>query len=270
MIHEIDPHHLTTTMLAGIGPELVDEIRARAPDLDLLSIQMYADIENLPQRLEDAGWDGPYMVTEWGATGHWEVPKTPWGAPIENTSSVKADLYRSRYQTAIASDTTQRPGLLRLPLGPEAGAHPDVVRDVLADGRGDGVGRRDGVAVDGRDAGQPDAPPRLGHARRPRRDGRDHPGARAARPGAGRHDRPGRGPAPLRLGGPQGSDGPRARAATTSPCPTSSPTPSIRQRPPRSLVTAPTASGAYRLFVYVYDGQGHAAHANIPFYVGDY
>ena len=32
-------------------------------------------------------------------------------------------------------------------------------------------------------------------------------------------------------------------------------------------VTAPSASGAYRLFVYAYDGNGHAAHANIPFYV---
>ena len=32
-------------------------------------------------------------------------------------------------------------------------------------------------------------------------------------------------------------------------------------------VTAPADSGPYRLFVYIYDGQGHAAHANIPFFV---
>ena len=31
-------------------------------------------------------------------------------------------------------------------------------------------------------------------------------------------------------------------------------------------ITAP-APGEYRLFVYAYDGQGHAAHANIPFMV---
>jgi hypothetical protein len=42
MIHEVDPNHLTTTMLAGVSRELVDEIKTRAPDLDLLSVQMYA------------------------------------------------------------------------------------------------------------------------------------------------------------------------------------------------------------------------------------
>jgi len=101
MIHEIDPNHLTTTTLAGINKELVDEIKLYAPDLDLLSIQMYADIVNLPKYITETGWEGPYIVTEWGATGHWEVETTEWGAPIENNSTVKAEFYLERYKTAI-------------------------------------------------------------------------------------------------------------------------------------------------------------------------
>ena len=106
MIHQIDPNHPTTTSLSGINKELVDEIKSRAPDLDFLSIQSYSDIVNLPGELHDSGWNGPYLVTEWGATGHWECGRTSWGAPIEDDSSVKAALYRRRYDMAIASDST--------------------------------------------------------------------------------------------------------------------------------------------------------------------
>lgn len=107
MIHQLDPNHPTTTSLAGISKELVDEIKRRAPDLDLLSFQSYADIVNLPRELHNSGWNGPYVVTEWGATGHWECGRTAWDAPLEDDSSVKAELYGRRYQFAIASDTNR-------------------------------------------------------------------------------------------------------------------------------------------------------------------
>ena len=107
MIHEIDTNHLTTTTLAGISQKEIDFIKQRCSDIDLLSVQLYAAIVNLPKDLKKFNWTGPYMVTEWGATGHWEVPKTSWNAPIEENSSLKAANYLKRYQTAIETDTTQ-------------------------------------------------------------------------------------------------------------------------------------------------------------------
>lgn len=101
-IHRTDKNHLTTTPIAGINQNLIAEIKKRAPDLDLLSIQLYREIMHLPELLESSGWTGPYLITEWGATGHWEVDKTEWGAPIEDNSTVKAEWYLKRYQNAIA------------------------------------------------------------------------------------------------------------------------------------------------------------------------
>ena len=93
MIHKIDPNHLTTTTLAGISQKEVTLIQEKCADLDILSIQMYGNLENLPQLIKKFDWKGPYIVSEWGATGHWQVPKTKWGAPNEENSSVKASKY---------------------------------------------------------------------------------------------------------------------------------------------------------------------------------
>ena len=107
MIHSVDPNHLTTTTLAGIGKNEIDLIKERCTDLDLLSVQMYGDLPKLPELINEFGWEGAYMVTEWGATGHWEVPTTTWGAPIEENSTIKASKYLSRYTNGIAIDTAK-------------------------------------------------------------------------------------------------------------------------------------------------------------------
>lgn len=107
MIHEIDPNHLTTTSLAGISKKEITLIKERCSSIDILSIQMYGDLPNLPKLVREFGWEGAYMVTEWGATGHWEVPKTNWGAPIEENSSLKAANYLKRYKGGIEADSTQ-------------------------------------------------------------------------------------------------------------------------------------------------------------------
>lgn len=104
MIKEVDGNHVVTTMLAGIDKEEVEYIAENCPHIDFLSVQYYGDIINLRERLDDAGYFGPYLVTEWGATGHWEVELTEWGSPIEQTSSEKADAIKKRYEKAILGD----------------------------------------------------------------------------------------------------------------------------------------------------------------------
>lgn len=104
MIHEVDPHHPASTVLAGINKREVDYIKAQCPDIDILSINTYGGLASLPAQVRNVGWEGPYMVTEWGPTGHWEGLQTAWKQPIEETSSEKAAVYKSRYEYSVERD----------------------------------------------------------------------------------------------------------------------------------------------------------------------
>ncbi|MBC3765592.1 glycoside hydrolase family 2 TIM barrel-domain containing protein [Neptunicella marina] len=102
MIKQLDPNHVVTTVTAGVDKAKVQLIMQRVPSIDYLSVNTYGGLEALPQQLFDYGYNGAYLVSEWGPTGHWEVPKTDWGVPIEQTSTEKAASYRFRYQGGIA------------------------------------------------------------------------------------------------------------------------------------------------------------------------
>ena len=104
MIHEVDPNHLATTVLAGINKKEIDQIKATAPAIDLIAINTYADLAILPTKVKNAGWNGPYIVTEWGPTGHWEGLQTEWNAPVEETSTEKAAVYQNRYNYGVDKD----------------------------------------------------------------------------------------------------------------------------------------------------------------------
>jgi hypothetical protein len=52
--------------------------------------------------LERMGWKRPYVVTEFGPQGPWEIGKSPWGAPQEQTSAQKSAMLRKAYAAAIA------------------------------------------------------------------------------------------------------------------------------------------------------------------------
>jgi hypothetical protein len=100
-IHEVDPKHPVTTMLAGVPVKHIKEIVKRCPSLDLLSINAFKWIMPVRKDITDAGWKGPYLIGEWGASGYWESDKVPWGTFIEETSTQKAEACEERYKKGI-------------------------------------------------------------------------------------------------------------------------------------------------------------------------
>lgn len=103
MIHEVDPNHPTSTVTAGIDSTEIYLIKTKAPDIDIFACNTYGDLYKTPSNIIKYGWDGPFIIAEWGPNGHWEVEKTEWGAPIEQTSTEKAESYGSRYGNYIAA-----------------------------------------------------------------------------------------------------------------------------------------------------------------------
>jgi hypothetical protein len=266
MIHQVDTNHLTMTMLAGIGPGLVRQIKAQASDLDLIGIQMYADIINLPRYLRETGWTGPYIVTEWGATGHWEVGKTSWGAPLENDSTTKADLYLKRFEAVIRSDQKQCVGSYVFLWGQKQERTPTWYGVFLKSG--EETASVDVMHYVWNGAWPANRSPRLEGA---------WLDAKTAQQNI--HLKPGQNYQAKVQTRDEDND-PLAYTweimeeskATTAGGDFENKPKSLKDliKSPKqgeTALTAPAQPGAYRLFVYVFDGQGHAAHANIPFYV---
>lgn len=104
-IHQIDPNHPIMTVVGSIEEDKIRQLNQNCPEIDLLGVNEYGDLLDIPIWLRKYGWKKPYVVTEWGPTGFWQVPDTPWDAPIEETSSMKADKYQERYEKTIAADT---------------------------------------------------------------------------------------------------------------------------------------------------------------------
>jgi len=266
MIHQVDPNHPTMTMLAGIGPDLVRQIKTRAPDLDVLGVQMYADIINLPKYLKESDWTGPYIVTEWGATGHWEVGKTDWNAPIENDSATKADFYLKRFNAVIRPDEKQCLGSYVFLWGQKQERTPTWYGVFLESGE-------ETAAVDVMHYVWNNAWPAN---RSPRLDSATLDGKTASQ---NIHLKPGQAcSAKAQITDPD-HDPLSYRWAIMEESKDLK-TGGDFETTPKTLAgliddatktetgfKAPAEPGGYRLFIYAFDGKGHAAHANIPFFV---
>jgi len=266
MIKALDPNHPTTTTVAGLEKKVLKDIKERAPALDFVSMQVYGQLADLPKFIKETDYDGPYMVTEWGTVGFWEMPSTSWGAPIEMTSTQKAKNTLNGYQNKIAAMSSRVIGnhvflwgqkQERTPTwfgmftdsGVETesvdvmhyiwnGKWPDnrspKLNNMLLDNKNAhqnvklAANKKYQAVVDSTDSDNDKLSYRW--EIKPESDSKN-------------------------VGGDFENKIENIENLISKPA------------TDKVVVTAPKQPGAYRLFVYVYDGQGHAAHANIPFYV---
>ena len=106
-IKTIDSNHPVMTVIGTSMMEKVADIVKRCPDIDLLGINSYGDIYTLPETLKKYGWTKPYVISEWGPDGYWEVKRTKWGAPYEQTGREKYTCYEKKYRAAIDNGNGQ-------------------------------------------------------------------------------------------------------------------------------------------------------------------
>jgi hypothetical protein len=262
-IKQVDPSRPTILIVAEIFDGKLEQILKHCPDIDILGINSYGAMDTSTSRAREQGWDRPIAITEFGPRGWWEVAKAPWGAPIEPNSTDKADTYFSRYFAAV-NDHPLVIGSFAFLWGQKQECTHTWFGMFLPGPNGSRLGAADAMSFAWTGRWPANRCPRIWD---PRIDGPTDDLA----PGAPMK-------ASIAAADPDGDtlafewevlEESRDRKSGGDPesKPPVVPTEFATPAPGRAEFKAPSAPGAYRLFIYVRDGNNNAATANIPFRV---
>lgn len=268
-IHEVDPHHPVTTTMAGYDSAHIALVQEHCPDLDLLSFQVYGALYNIQSDLQTLGFTDPYFITEYGPMGHWEQPTTSWGREIEEPSSLKAQGFRMRMERGFAPDSPrQNLGGFAFLWGQKQERTPTWYGMFLADGSRTETMEELQQFWTGKypEIRAPKVKGLLINQQEARQNIRLQPNtqARASLTYEIVNSEP-RIRWELRKEVTQRSEG-----GAFEQTPDSVPLTYESSNGGSIFFQTPEVSGAYRLFVYVYNETGQAGYANIPFYVGEF
>ena len=98
----VDPNHPMMTVVAELGDSKIQNIERFCPNIDIVGVNSYGGVSTMPKRYRAAGGSKPYILTEFGPLGPWEVGKTAWDAPVEASSTEKGERYGSAWRHAVA------------------------------------------------------------------------------------------------------------------------------------------------------------------------
>lgn len=262
MIHQEDPNHPAMTVVAEIGGEKLPQLKTLCPDVDILGVNSYGGMPSLPERLQKGGWERPYVITEFGPFGPWEVGKTAWNAPLEATSTEKAKTYLASYQHTVAAQKGRCLGSYVFLWGNKQEATSTWF----------GMFLKSGEALEPVDVMTYLWSGKWPANRAPQLEGLQiEADVKALTPGEHVTAR-------VRASDPDGDpltvhwevrseSNDRKTGGDAEREPDAHPDAVVAAKGMELAFRVPKASGAYRLFVTLYDGKGHAATANLPFYV---
>jgi hypothetical protein len=104
MVKSLDPAHPTMTVVAELGGNKVRNFHELCPDVDILGINSYAGSASVGERYAKLGGTKPYILTEFGPPGIWEIKKDEVGAFRELSSTEKVDWYRKAYRASVTDN----------------------------------------------------------------------------------------------------------------------------------------------------------------------
>ena len=104
MVKELDPHHPTMGVTTFVHGERIEFLHKRSPAIDIHGVNAYGGASIVAEHLCEGGATKPFVLTEFGPVGSWEMPKTEWGAPYEQTSTDKAKFYKQSYEQGILAE----------------------------------------------------------------------------------------------------------------------------------------------------------------------
>lgn len=259
-IKQLDPHHPTMTVIAELGDGKLGSLERFCPHIDIVGVNSYGGISTLAERYRKAGGTKPYIVTEHGPHGPWEVEKTAWGSPIEATSTAKARQYADGYQVAVAQQQGLCLGSYAFLWGHKQETTATWFGMLLPDGS-------KLAAVDAMTECWTGSPPKN---RCPQIDSLTVDRSNKLKPNESvtavlTAADPENGPLAVRwvLRHDSGTIGVGGDAQAEEQIFSSA----VRADDMRAVVTIPEGGGGYRLFAYVQDGRGGAAVANVPLFV---
>lgn len=261
MVKELDPNHPTMTVTAFVHGQRIEFVHRRCPAIDIHGVNAYGGAAQVPRLLREGGATKPFVLTEFGPPGPWEVPRSGWGAPYEPTSQEKARFMRETYEAAVLGAGGMTLGSYAFLWGHKMEGTETWLGMLLEDGSrtasvdvmtelwsgrapADLAPQASPLRVDGSPAVDPGQVVSIA-ATVEDPEGGEIRVAWVLRPESGEYA----------TGGDYRPGPPAIEGAI------------LESRRDGARVRMPREPGPYRLFLYAYDDAGHAATANVPLLV---